>query len=67
MAKISYDKSKGKIPKGREIKSIVGENYLNDFESRKQKKREMAQEDHETLINAEEIVLLEKTEQSDNS
>jgi len=67
MAKISCDKSKGKSPKGREIKSIVGENYLNDFESRKQKKREMAQEDHETLINAEEIVLLEKTEQSDNS
>ena len=67
MAKISYYKSKGKKPKVKEIKSIVGENYLNDFESRKQKKREMAQEDHETLINAEEIVLLQRTKQGDNS
>ena len=67
MAKISYYKSKGKKPKVKEIKSIVGENYLNDFESRKQKKREMAQKDHETLINAEEIVLLKKTEQNYNS
>ena len=58
MAKISYYKSKGKTPKGKEIKSIVGENYLNDFESRKQRKREIAQEDHETLMKAKEIILL---------
>lgn len=67
MAQISYDKSKGKVSQGNEIKSIVGKNYLNDFESRKQTKREMAQKDHEALIKAEKIVLLSKTEQGDNS
>ena len=58
MAKINYHKSKVKITNGGEIKSIVGEDCLKDFESRKQKKRELAQKDHETLINAK---------QSDNS
>ena len=63
MAKISFSKRSGQAPKGRKIKSIVGEDYLNNYKERLQKYREIVHQNHKARVKAEEVILLEKEEQ----
>ena len=65
MAKIRYFKLKGKKLKGNEINSIVGENYLNDYQNRIQKQRELDQENNDVLIESEKIILLQQSEDNE--
>ena len=65
MAKISFSKFSGQAPKGRKIKSIVGEEYLSNYKERLQMHTEIAHQNHKARIKAEEVILLEKAKQED--
>lgn len=67
MAKIKYFKPSGQVPEGREIKSIVGENYQKKYKERLRKYTEMAHRDHRARIKAEEIGSLKNAKQEDDS
>ena len=66
MAKIKYHKLSGQVPKGKEKKSIVGEEYLSNYNERLQMLTEIAHQNHKALIKAEEVILLEKAKQEDD-
>ncbi len=67
MAKIKYFKPSGQVPKGRKIKSIVGENFKNNYKKRLQKHSEIAHQNHKARIKAKEVILLENAKQEDDS
>ena len=66
MAKIKFYKFKGEVPKGRKIKSIVGEEYLSKYKERLQRHTEIAHQNHKARIKAEEVILLGKAKQEDD-
>ncbi len=62
MAKIKFYTPTGQLPKGREIKSIAGEDCANNYKERLQKQRELAKQQHIARIKAKDVVLLEQTD-----
>ena len=67
MAKIKYHKLSGQVPKGREIKSIVGEEYLSNYKERLQRLTEIAHQNHKARIKGEEVGLLNNSKQENDS
>ena len=64
MAKIKFFKPRGEVPKGRKIKSSVGENYANNYKERLKKQSQIAHQNHKARIKAEEEVgMLKKAKQ----
>jgi len=66
MSKIKFYKVSGKVPTGRKIKSIVGEEYLSNYKERLQRHTEIAHQNHKARIKAEEVILLEKAKHEDD-
>lgn len=66
MSKIKYCKLNSKVQKNKNIQSIVGEDYITDYQSRMQESRKIAIERHTTFVKAEDIILSEKTTQEDS-
>lgn len=67
MAKIRFYKLSGQSPKGRKIKSIVGESYLSKYNERLQMHTKIAHKNHKARIKAKEVILLENAKQEDDS
>ena len=67
MAKIKFFKPRGQVPKGRKVKSIVGENYANNYKERQQKHTQIAHQNHKARVKAEEGGLLKNAKQEDDS
>ena len=63
MAKIKFFTPSGKVPKGKKIKSIVGESYLNNYKERQQKHTQIAHQNHKARIKGEEVGLLKNSKQ----
>lgn len=66
MAKIKFYKLSGKVPTGRKIKSIVGEEYLSQYKERLQKHSEIVHQNHKAHIKGEEVGLLKNSKQEDD-
>jgi len=67
MAKIRFYKLSGQVPKGRKIKSIVGERYLKNYKERQQKHTKIAHQNHKARIKGEEVGLIKNSKQEDDS
>jgi len=67
MAKIKYHRLSGQVPKGKEKKSIVGEEYLSDYKERLQMLTKIAHQNHKARIKGEEVGLLKNSKQEDDS
>lgn len=57
MAKIEYHKPRKELPETKRIDSIVGQEFLDNYEKRKQKAAKIMQENGKTRIKADEIVI----------
>ena len=66
MAKIDYHREKIEKPKTTQIKSIVGETYLNNFKYRFNLARKHAIENHKTILKARDMLLGEATKPDDS-
>ena len=68
MAKLKYYHPNEEIDLSKDaktIKTIVGEDYLNDYKARQEEKKRIAQKEHEALIKAKETNLLAETKKED--
>lgn len=57
MAKIEYHKNKIELAETKKIDSIVGQKYLDDYETRKQKQTKIMQKNGKTAIKAKNILI----------
>ena len=57
MAKIEFHRDKIELPESKKINSIVGQNYLDDYQSRKQEAMKRMQENGKTAIEAKDILV----------
>lgn len=57
MAKIQYHRAKIELPKAEKIDSIVGQQYLDDYQKRKEEATKRMQENGKAYIKANEVVV----------
>lgn len=65
MAKINYYKKSITLPKTKEVKSIVGEEYQKDYKTRMEQAKKIAIQKHEAQVDGN-YILLSKTEQENS-